>query len=376
MKNSRRQMTMDGNTATAHVSYAFTEVATIFPITPSSVMAEQIDEWTASGRTNIFGNKVLVRQMQSEGGASGAMHGSLLGGALTSTYTASQGLMLMLPVMYRISGELLPGVFHVSSRSLGNNAFNIFGDHQDVMAIRATGAIMLSSGSVQECMDLAAVEHLSAIKSRLPIVHFFDGFRTSHELQKIEVLEYDELASLLDMDAVNAFRASGLNPDRPIVLGCTMNPDIYFQARESVNKFYLAVPETVQSYMDKINNLTGRNYKLFNYYGSPNAEHVIVAIGSGCSVIREAVEYQNARSGNYGLLQVHLFRPFSNKHLLESLPKTVKRIAVLDRTKEPGASSEPLCLDVRSAFYGTANAPLIVGGRFGLGSKDFTPSDG
>jgi len=370
----RRQMTMDGNTATAHVSYAFTEVATIFPITPSSVMAEEIDEWSAQGRTNIFGNRVIVKEMQSEGGASGAMHGSLSTGALSSTYTASQGLMLMLPVMYRIAGELLPGVFHVSSRALATNAWSIFGDHQDVMSVRQAGCIMLSSGSVQECMDLSAVAHLSAIKSSLPMVHFFDGFRTSHEVQKIEVLEYDELAPLIDKDALRAFRDAALNPDHPVMHGCTENPDIFFQTREAVNKFYLPVPDVVQSYMDDINKMAGRNYKLFNYYGSPTAEYVIVAMGSSCSVIRETIEYQNEHGGNYGLLQVHLYRPFSNKHLLDAMPKSVKRIAVLDRTKEPGASGEPLYLDVRSAFYGKDDAPLIVGGRYGIGSKDFTPA--
>ena len=373
--SKRKTMTMDGNTAAAHVSYAFTDVATIFPITPSSVMAEEVDEWSSKGRKNIFGNTVAVKEMQSEGGASAAMHGSLQGGALTTTYTASQGLMLMLPVMYRIVGELLPGVFHVSARALGNNGFSIFGDHQDVMATRQTGAIMLCSSSVQECMDLGAVSHLSALKSRLPVVHFFDGFRTSHEVQKIEVLEYDELAPLVDQDALNAFRANNQNPDHPVLHGCTINPDVYFQTREAVNKFYIPVPGIIQSYMDEIGRLTGRDYKLFNYYGSPTAENVIISMGSSCSVIRETIEYQNAHGCNFGLLQIHLYRPFSNEHLLAALPKSVKRIAVLDRTKEPGAGGEPLYLDVRSAFYGKENSPLIVGGRYGIASKEFAPAD-
>lgn len=371
----RRTMTMDGNTATAHVSYAFTDVATIYPITPSSVMAEQVDEWSANGRKNLFGNRVVVRQMQSEAGAAGAMHGSLQGGALTSTYTASQGLMLMLPVMYRIAGELLPGVFHVSSRSVATNSLSIFGDQQDAMATRGSGAMMLCSASVQECMDLSAVAHLSAIKARLPIVHFFDGFRTSHEMQKIEVLEYDELLPLLDQDAVNAFRYNALNPDHPVLRGVTQNQDLYFQLRESINKFYLPVPGIVQGYMDAINCLTGRDYRLFNYYGAPDAEHIIIAMGSGCEVIRETIDYQNARGGSYGLLQVHLYRPFSNAHLRAALPRSAKRVCVLDRTKEPGAAGEPLYLDVCNAFYGQPNAPLIVGGRFGLASKEFTPMD-
>jgi pyruvate-ferredoxin/flavodoxin oxidoreductase len=305
----RKQMTLDGNTATAHISYAFTEVATIFPITPSSPMAEQIDEWSAAGRKNLFGRPVLVKQMQSEGGAAGAMHGTLLGGALTSTYTASQGLMLMLPVVYRIAGELLPGVFNVSSRALGNNAFSIFGDHQDVMTLRAAGATMMCSSSVQDCADLTAVAHLSAIKARIPIVHFFDGFRTSHEVQKVEMLEYDELAKLVDWEAVNAFRDRAMNPDHPMLHGCTENPDIYFQSREAVNKFYLPIPSIVQGYMDQISALTGRDYKLFNYYGSPTAENIIISMGSSCSVIKETIDYQNARGANYGLVQVRLFRP-------------------------------------------------------------------
>ncbi len=372
-RNERRQMTLDGNTAAAHVSYAFTEVASIYPITPSSVMAEEMDRWSSEGRKNIFGNRALVREMQSEAGAAGAMHGSLQGGALTSTYTASQGLMLMLPLMFRIAGELLPGVFHVSSRSVATNGFSIFGDHQDVMTVRPTGVMMLSSGSVQECMDLAAVAHLSAIKARLPMLHFFDGFRTSHEAQKIEVLEYEELARLVDWRAVDDFRGRALNPDHPALRGCTMNPDIYFQIREAGNKFHLAAPGIVQGYMGEINKLTGRDYRLVNYYGSPAADKVIVAMGSACEVIRETIDYQNARGADYGLLQIHLFQPFPTEQLLAAMPPTVKRIAVLDRTKEPGAAGEPLYLDVLSAFYGRPAAPLIVGGRFGIASKEFTP---
>ncbi|MCR1899356.1 pyruvate:ferredoxin (flavodoxin) oxidoreductase [Irregularibacter muris] len=371
----RRQQTMDGNTAAAYVSYAFTDVAAIFPITPSSTMAEVVDVWAAEGRKNIFGQPVVVQEMQSEGGVAGAIHGALQSGALATTYTASAGLMLMLPNMYKIAGELLPGVFHVSARSLSSNATSIFGDHQDVMSTRQTGFTMLASSSVQQCMDLAAVAHLAAIKSRLPVLHFFDGFRTSHEMQKIDVLEYEELAELIDRDAVKAFRDNSLHPNRPVLRNTTQNPDIFFQYRESINRFYDPVPEVVQEYMDEINKLTGRDYKLFNYYGSETAENIIIAMGSGCDTIRETIAYVNERGGNYGLLEVHLYRPFSIEHMLEALPKTIKRIAVLDRTKEPGASGEPLYLDVKNAFYGRENAPLIVGGRFGIGSKEFTPSN-
>ena len=373
--NQRRKQTMDGNTAAAYASYAFTDVSVIYPITPSSTMAEEVDVWAASGKKNIFGETVAVKEMQSEGGAAGTLHGCLQGGALSTTYTASQGLLLMIPNMYKIAGEMLPCVFHVSARSLASNALSIFGDHQDVMATRNTGFSLLASSSVQEAMDLGAVAHLAAIKSRIPTLHFFDGFRTSHEMQKIEVLEYDELSKLVDMDAVKAFRGRSLNPNRPVLRGTTQNPDIFFQTREAVNKFYEPLPEIFQHYMDEINKLTGRKYKLFNYYGSNLAENVIIAMGSGCDVIRETIDYFNAQGGNYGLLEVHLYRPFSKEHLLAALPETVKRIAVLDRTKEPGALSEPLCLDVRNAFFGKENAPLIIGGRYGLGSKDFTPSN-
>ncbi|MHC1746465.1 MAG: pyruvate:ferredoxin (flavodoxin) oxidoreductase [Negativicutes bacterium] len=371
---NRKMKTMDGNTAAAYVSYAFTEVAAIYPITPSSQMAEVVDEWSSQGKKNIFGQPVRVIEMQSEGGAAGTLHGSLQAGALSATYTASQGLLLMIPNMYKIAGELLPAVFHVSARALAANALSIFGDHQDVMATRQTGFALLASGSVQEAMDMAAVAHLSAIKSRIPFLHFFDGFRTSHEVQKIEILEYDELADLLDMTAVREFRRHALNPEHPVVRGTTQNPDIYFQTREAVNKFYLTLPDIVEDYMQKINALTGRNYQLFNYYGDPEAQRVIVAMGSGCDAIRETMDTLNARGEKVGLLDVHLYRPFSIKHVLKAIPGSVRKIAVLDRTKEPGSAGEPLYLDIKNAFFGQKGAPIIVGGRYGLGSKDFTPS--
>ncbi len=368
----RRTQVMDGNTAAAYASYAFTEVAAIFPITPSSPMAEHIDEWSANGRKNIFGQTVLVKEMQSEGGAAGALHGSLQGGALTSTYTASQGLLLMIPNMYKIAGELLPAVFHVSARSLANNSLSIFGDHQDVMGTRQTGFCLLASSSVQQCMDLAAVAHLSAIKSRLPFLHFFDGFRTSHEMQSIDVLEYDELAKIVDWDAIKAFRDRALNPDHPELRGVTQNPDIFWQQSEAVNKFYIPLPGIVEEYMNKISALTGRDYKLYNYYGSPTAENIIIAMGSSCDAIRETLEYVNKNGQNLGLLEIHLYRPFVIDKFLEAIPKTVKRICVLDRTKEP-ATVNPLALDVRNAFYGKPNAPMIVSGRYGISSKEFNP---
>ncbi len=370
----RTMKTMDGNAAAAYASYAFTEVAAIYPITPSSQMAELVDEWSALGKKNIFGQSVRVVEMQSEGGAAGALHGSLQAGALTTTYTASQGLLLMIPNMYKIAGELLPAVFHVSARSLSANALSIFGDHQDVMATRQTGFALLASGSVQEAMDLGAVAHLAAIGGRIPFLHFFDGFRTSHEIQKIELLEYDELAKLIDMQAVKDFRSRALNPEHPVLRGTTQNPDIYFQTREAVNKFYLPTPGLVQKYMDAINRLTGRNYKLFNYYGAPDAERIIVGMGSGCDAIRETIGYLNSRGEKVGLVDVHLYRPFSIESFLQAVPATVRKIAVIDRTKEPGAAAEPLYLDVRNAFYDRQNALIIVGGRYGLGSKDFTPS--
>ena len=374
MKELRKQ-TMDGNTAAAYVSYAFTDVAAIYPITPSSDMAEAVDQWSVEGRKNIFGNEVVVKEMQSEGGAAGTLHGCLQGGALASTYTASQGLLLMIPNMYKIAGELLPGVFHVSARSLASNALSIFGDHQDVMSARQTGFSLLASSSVQQCMDLGAVAHLAAIKSRIPVLHFFDGFRTSHEVQKIEVLEYEELGKIVDMEAVRKFRSNSLNPDRPVLRGTTQNPDIFFQTREAINKFYLPLPGIFEHYMAEIEKLTGRRYRLFQYYGSPTAENVIIAMGSGCDVIRETIDYFNSNGENLGLLEVHLYRPFSSEHMLNALPDTVSRICVLDRTKEPGAEGEPLYLDVRNAYYEIENAPMIIGGRYGLASKEFTPAN-
>ena len=369
----RKMKTMDGNTAAAHVSYAFTEVTAIYPITPSSPMAEHVDEWVAQGRKNIFGQPVKVMEMQSEAGAAGAVHGSLQAGALTTTYTASQGLLLMIPNMYKIAGEMLPGVFHVSARALATSALNIFGDHQDVMAARQTGFAMLAEGSVQEVMDLSAVAHLSAIKGKIPFLNFFDGFRTSHEIQKIEVLEYDELAKLVDWDAVKEFKAKALNPDHPVTRGTAQNADIYFQERESVNKYYNALPEVVEGYMAEITKLTGREYHCFDYYGAPDADRVIIAMGSVTDVAEETVDYLNANGQKVGVVKVRLYRPFSNEKLLAAIPKTAKRIAVLDKTKEPGCAGEPLYLDVRNAFYGQADAPLVIGGRFGLGSKDPNP---
>jgi pyruvate-ferredoxin/flavodoxin oxidoreductase len=370
---ARKMKTMDGNTAAAYVSYAFTDVAAIYPITPSSNMAEHVDEWAAQGKKNIFGQTVEIVEMQSEAGAAGAVHGSLQAGALTTTYTASQGLLLMIPNMYKIAGELLPGVFHVSSRVVGANAISIFGDHSDVMATRQTGFALLASSSVQQAMDLAAVAHLSAIKGKVPFLHFFDGFRTSHEVQKIEVLEYDEMAGLLDREAANEFRRRGLNPDHPQLKGTVQNSDIHFQQREVSNRFYQAVPEIVEDYMEKISALTGREYHLFNYYGAKDAERMIIAMGSMCDAIEEMVDYLNAKGEKVGLLTVHLYRPFSIEHFFKYIPKTVKKIAVLDRTKEMGALAEPLYLDVKAAFYGKEWQPVIVGGRCGVGGKDVIP---
>lgn len=375
---SKILMTVDGNTAAAYVAYAYTDVAAIYPITPSSAMAEIADEWAANNVKNIFGHTVSVVQMQSEAGAAGAFHGSLQAGALTTTFTASQGLLLMIPDMYKIAGELLPGVFHVSARSIASQALSIFGDHQDIMAARQTGCVMLASSSVQEVMDLAAVAHLSAIKGRLPFIHFFDGFRTSHEIQKIEALEYEDLAKLVDTEALQNFRNNSLSPNHPVVRGTAQNPDIYFQTREACNIFYRNIAPIVENYMGKISNITGRQYHLFDYYGAKDAEYIIVAMGSVCETITETIDYlmQNS-SGNkkYGLVKVRLFRPFSSEHFMSVIPDTVKRITVLDRTKEPGAIGEPLYMDVRNCFYGSENQPLIIGGRFGLGSKDTTPSE-
>lgn len=368
-------MTVDGNNAAAYVAYAFTDVAAIYPITPSSTMAEYVDEWAAKGKKNIFGQKVSVVEMQSEAGAAGAVHGSLQAGALTTTFTASQGLLLMIPNMYKIAGELLPGVFHVSARALAASSLNIFGDHQDVMSARQTGFALLATGSVQEIMDLAPVAHLAAIKGKLPFMHFFDGFRTSHEVQKVEALEYDDFASLLDKEALDEFRNKSLSPNHPVTRGTAQNPDIYFQTREASNKYYEDIIGIVEDYMQKLNAMTGRQYNLFDYYGAPDAEHIIVAMGSITPVIQETIDYLNAAGEKYGVVNVHLYRPFSVKHLLNAIPKSVKKIAVLDRTKEPGAIAEPLYLDVKAAFYGMENAPVIIGGRYGLGSKDTTPSD-
>ena len=373
-KKKRTMKTMDGNTAAAYVSYAFTDVAAIYPITPSSNMAENADEWAAQGKTNLFGQTVEIVEMQSEGGAAGAVHGSLQAGALTTTYTASQGLLLMIPNMYKIAGELLPGVFHVSARVVGANAISIFGDHSDVMATRQTGFAMLAESSVQQVMDLSAVAHLSAIKGRVPFLNFFDGFRTSHEVQKIEVLEYDELAALLDREAVDSFRKRALNPDHPLLKGTVQNSDIHFQQREVANRYYQALPDIVEGYMEEIQKLTGREYHLFNYHGAVDAERMIVAMGSMCEAIEEVVDYLNANGEKVGLLTVHLYRPFSVEHFLKYIPKTVKKIAVLDRTKEMGSVAEPLYLDVKAAFYGKEHQPLIVGGRAGVGGKDIIPS--
>ncbi|KNY28557.1 pyruvate:ferredoxin (flavodoxin) oxidoreductase [Pseudobacteroides cellulosolvens] len=366
--------TMDGNAAAAHVAYAFTEVAGIYPITPSSTMAENVDQWSAHGRKNIFGQQVKVAELQSEAGAAGTVHGSLAAGALTTTFTASQGLLLMIPNMYKIAGELLPGVFHVSARALASHALSIFGDHSDVMACRQTGFAMLCASNVQEIMDLAAVAHLSAIKGRVPFLHFFDGFRSSAEVQKIEVLDYADLAKLVDMDAIKEFRKRALNPEHPVLRGTAQNPDIFFQAREACNPFYNAVPEIVENYMKEINKLTGRNYGLFNYYGAPDADRVIVAMGSVCDAAEEAIDYLATKGEKVGILKVRLFRPFSTKHFLSAMPASVKKICVLDRTKEPGAIGEPLYQDIATVYYDQATRPLIVCGRYGLGSKDTTPA--
>ncbi|MBO5086281.1 MAG: pyruvate:ferredoxin (flavodoxin) oxidoreductase, partial [Paludibacteraceae bacterium] len=374
MMKEKKFITCDGNQAAAHISYMFSEVAAIYPITPSSTMAEYVDEWAAAGRKNIFGETVLVQEMQSEGGAAGAVHGSLQAGALTTTYTASQGLLLMIPNMYKIAGELLPCVFHVSARALASHALSIFGDHQDVMACRQTGFAMLAEGSVQEVMDLAGVAHLSTIKSRVPFINFFDGFRTSHEIQKIELLENEDLAGLIDQDALKAFRNRALTPERPVARGMAENPDVFFQHREASNSYYNAVPAIVEEYMNEISKITGRKYGLFDYYGAEDAERVIIAMGSVTETIREAIDYLMGKGEKVGLVAVHLYRPFSAKHFLAALPKSAKRVAVLDRTKEPGATGEPLYLDVKDVLYGTENAPIVVGGRYGLGSNDTTPA--
>ena len=370
---TKKMMTMDGNAAAAHVAYAFTEVTAIFPITPSSPMAEYADVWASQGRKNIFGEIVKVSEMQSEGGAAGAVHGSLAAGALTTTFTASQGLLLMIPNMYKIAGELLPCVFHVTARTLAAQALSIFGDHGDVMACRQTGFALLASGGVQEVMDLAGIAHLAAIKTRVPFMHFFDGFRTSHEIQKIEVIDYDVFKNLADFDAIQKFRDNALNPEHPVTRGTAQNPDIYFQAREACNPFYDKVPGVVADCMEKISAETGRDYHLFDYYGAPDAENIIVAMGSVTDTIEETIDYLLAQGEKIGLIKVRLFRPFAPEYLFKVLPKTVKKIAVLDRTKEPGSLGEPLYQDICTVFYGKAVQPLVVGGRYGLSSKDTTP---
>ena len=371
---AKKFKTMDGNCAAAHCAYAFTEVAAIYPITPSSTMAEYVDQWSANGLKNIFGQTVEVVEMQSEAGAAGAVHGSLQAGALTTTFTASQGLLLMIPNMYKIAGELLPTVFHVSARAIAAHALNIFGDHQDVMACRQTGFALLASGSVQETMDLGGVAHLASIKGRVPFVHFFDGFRTSHEIQKIEVMDYEDLKGLLDWEALKAFKDNALNPEHPVLRGTAQNPDIYFQGREAANPYYDKIPDIVADYMKEITKITGREYKPFNYYGAPDATKVIVAMGSVCEAIEETVDYLNARGEKVGVVKVHLYRPFSAKYFFDVIPDTVEKIAVLDRTKEPGSLGEPLYLDICNLYTGKNNAPKIIGGRFGLGSKDTTPT--
>lgn len=371
---AKKMKTMDGNMAAAHVSYAFTEVAGIYPITPSSPMAEYTDEWSAHGRKNIFGDTVRLIEMQSEGGAAGAVHGSLQSGALTTTYTASQGLLLMIPNMYKMAGELLPAVFHVTARTLAAQALSIFGDHGDVYATRQTGFALLASSSVQEVNDLGAVAHLAAIKGRIPFMHFFDGFRTSHEIQKIDLWDYEDLKTLVDYDALKKFKDGALNPEHPVTRGTAQNPDIFFQSREACNKFYDAIPDIVADYMTKISKFTGRSYKPFDYYGDANAENIIIAMGSVTDTIKDTVDYLNKKGEKTGLVIVHLYRPFSEKYLFNVMPKSVKRITVLDRTKEPGSGGEPLYLDIKSAFYNKQNAPLIVGGRYGLSSKDTTPA--
>ncbi|HQM88632.1 MAG TPA: pyruvate:ferredoxin (flavodoxin) oxidoreductase, partial [Exilispira sp.] len=371
----KKMKSMDGNNAAAYVSYAFTEVAAIYPITPSSTMAEYVDEWASKGEKNAFGQVVKVVEMQSEAGAAGAVHGSLQGGALTTTYTASQGLLLMIPNMYKISGELLPGVFHVSARTLATHALSIFGDHSDVMACRQTGFALLATGSVQEILDIAPVAHLSAIRSRIPFLHFFDGFRTSHEIQKVEVWDYKDILPLIDMKSLSDFRKRALTPDAPVTRGTAQNPDIFFQAREACNPYYDRVADIVEEEMQNMKAITGREYHPFTYYGHPEAENIIIAMGSVTDLLKPTIDYLIKKGKKVGVINVHLYRPFSEKYFFRVFPKSVKRIAVLDRTKEPGNIGEPLYTDVRSLFYGKKDAPLIVGGRYGLSSKDTKPED-
>ena len=374
MTKEKKFITCDGNQAAAHIAYMFSEVAAIYPITPSSPMAEHVDEWAAQGRKNLFGDTVSVQEMQSEGGAAGAVHGSLQAGALTTTFTASQGLLLMIPNMYKIAGELLPSVFHVSARTLASHSLCIFGDHSDVMACRQTGFAMLCEGSVQEVMDLSAVAHLATLESRVPFINFFDGFRTSHEYQKIEAMDQEDLRPIVPMDKVAEFRNRALTPERPVARGMAENPETFFAHRESCNTYYEAVPAIVEKYMEKISAITGREYKLFSYYGAEDADRIIICMGSVTEAAREAIDYMISKGEKVGMISVHLYRPFSVKHLLAAVPKTCKKIAVLDRTKEPGANGEPLYLDVKEAFYDATERPLIVGGRYGLGSCDTTPT--
>ena len=371
---NKKFITCDGNQAAAHIAYMFSEVAAIYPITPSSPMAEHVDEWAAQGRKNLFGDTVHVQEMQSEGGAAGAVHGSLQAGALTTTFTASQGLLLMIPNMYKIAGELLPCVFHVSARTLATHSLCIFGDHSDVMACRQTGFAMLCEGSVQEVMDLSAVAHLAALDGRVPFINFFDGFRTSHEYQKIEEMDMEDIRPLVPMDKVSEFRNRALTPEHPVARGMAENPETFFAHREVCNPYYDAIPGIVEKYMAAVSKITGREYKLFSYYGAEDAERVIICMGSVTEAAREAIDYMNAKGEKVGMVSVHLYRPFSVKHLLAAVPKTCKKIAVLDRTKEPGANGEPLYLDVKDAFYNAENRPVIVGGRYGLGSCDTTPT--
>ncbi len=372
---ARKFKTMDGNNAAAYVSYAFTEVAGIFPITPSSPMADYVDQWAALGQKNIFGTTVKVVEMQSEAGAAGTVHGSLGTGALTTTYTASQGLLLMLPNMYKVAGELLPGVFHVSARTVASHALNIFGDHSDVLACRQTGFAMLAEGNVQEVMDLAPVAHLAAIEGRVPFLNFFDGFRTSHEIQKVAVWDYEDLKEMCNMEAVEAFRKRALNPERPVMRGSHQNGDIFFQNREASNKYYEAVPGIVEKYMAKVNAKLGTDYQLFNYYGAPDADRVIICMGSFCDVAEEVIDYLNAKGEKVGLVKVRLYRPFRADKLIAAIPATAKKIAVLDRTKEPGALGEPMYLDVITALAEAGiTDKTVIGGRYGLGSKDTPPA--
>ena len=372
MKKSKKFLSCDGNQAAAHMAYMFSEVAAIYPITPSSNLAENVDEWAAHGRKNLFGEEVKVVEMQSEAGAAGTLHGSLQAGALTTTFTASQGLLLMIPNMYKLAGELLPAVFHVSARTVAAHALSIFGDHSDVYATRQTGFAMLASGSVQEVMDLAGIAHLSAIKSRIPFLHFFDGFRTSHEIQKIEMFEDEDMMKLLDKEALQAFRDRALNPEHPVTRGTAQNPDIFFQAKEAINRFYEPIPDVVDAYMQEITKMTGRVYHPFMYYGHPEAENIIVAMGSITDTTKEVIDYLMSKGEKVGLISVHLYRPFSEKYFFNVLPRSVKRICVLDRTKEPGANGDPLYLDIRDMFYDRDNRPMIIAGRYGLSSKDTT----